>query len=106
MKRENKIALLIAASAIIITMIPLPQRPIVQAVEHRAEDIAAQKGIQEQKRLARLEGKEVAALRHTRDIVKGFLKAPATAKFPWVWDDGVEVTYTGNGVYRIRSYVD
>lgn len=42
----------------------------------------------------------------SQNMVKGQLKAPSTADFPWLYDDGVNIQALGGDQYKVSAYVD
>jgi hypothetical protein len=49
---------------------------------------------------------EISAFVMSQEFVKDQLKAPSTAKFPWMSNSQVSVKYLGDCVYEISAYVD
>jgi hypothetical protein len=72
-----------------------PSEPYSDSVQKYAEEIKRQKAI---------EGKEIDASTYCERHVRRRLKSPSTADFPWGTSDRVQ--YSGDGRYRMRSYVD
>jgi len=42
----------------------------------------------------------------SQDFIEQHLRAPASAKFPWMTDADVSVKYLGDCTHEVRAYVD
>lgn len=51
-------------------------------------------------------GQETTAFVMCQSPVSGRLRAPSTAKFPYITAPGVSAVHVGGGVYRVRGFVD
>ena len=51
-------------------------------------------------------GQETTAFVMCQDPVRGQLRAPSTAEFPYTTAPGVSVAHLGDGVYKVNAFVD